>query len=202
MVFDTKVGSCTGCGAQVSSFVTYCPFCGLDMVKAKVEPLEETLASVDENSGSSEQSDKDNLAGLYNPPYIARDKSGIGVGASVDVEKPISFQEVSTAKARASNAPLTTFNLPKQAVVEEIPEETPSSKGYLIPMSLMLMGSQFLMLALLIALFSTKGILTLEWKTSTAVAFFILSIPLLTFGFKWLGDSKKEPSALMDIRKK
>lgn len=204
MMQDSKVINCTGCGAQVSNFVTYCPFCGLDMVKAKVDAPDNQQ---DPQTGSNSM-DTDNLAGLYNPPYVARDKNGIGVGTSDSDEEnepsSTSFRTVAASPMEASSpAGLEELSSREQpANEEEANEEEPVSKGYLIPMSLMIVGSQLLTFALLIALFSSRGVLTLEWKTSTAVLFFILSIPLLTFGFKWLDLAKKGGSDLVDIRKR
>lgn len=197
MVFDSKTESCKGCGAQVSSFVTYCPFCGLDMVKAKVDVAsspESVAATMPEAAVHEMQSDsQENLASLYNPPYVARDKSGIGVGLDTEeeaVKETVSFSEAKVAEREPILPPPSEPETPIASSRDEESEEK-RDKGYLIPMSLMLIGSQFLTLALLIALFSRGGVLTIEWEMSTAFLFFLFSIPLLSFGFKWLGFLKR-----------
>lgn len=196
MVFDSKTDSCKGCGAQVSSFVTYCPFCGLDMVKAKVDvagSAEPVAAAMPETVASEAKPEpQENLASLYNPPYVARDKSGIGVGPDEeeDVKEEVSFSQAKVAAREPILPPPAEPEAPTTSSQYEEREEK-RDRGYLIPMSLMLIGSQFLTLALLIALFSRGGVLTIEWKTSTAFLFFLFSIPFLTFGFKWLGFLKR-----------
>jgi hypothetical protein len=76
-----------------------------------------------------------------------------------------------------------------QALDESGEEKRPEEKGYrndLVAMIMLLPGVMFILFALALFLFSSEGVLQLQWKASFAYFYLMGAIPLLVFGFRSL----------------
>ncbi len=117
----------------------------------------------------------DNLAGLYNPPYASSRLFSNPEEKKKSVETP---------------PPASTENTLLQ----------PAEKSEILPISLLVVGSNLMLFGLLQALLSKDGVLQLEWNSSFWYLYTLLAIPLLWFGIKSLKapssqhlESKKDP---------
>ena len=65
-------------------------------------------------------------------------------------------------------------------------DETNDLKEIVLPLLLLSAGSVFFLFGLVLFLFSSDGILTLEWNGHLWYAYFIISLPLTLFGWHTL----------------
>lgn len=114
------------------------------------------------------------LSSLYHPPYLAQ---SIG-----EVRKdPKDTQATPPDPAPAS--PIEKSLEDRLAKVE------------LITIILLSIGGQFMMLGLMLLLFSVDGVVTLQWKSQYWYFYSLFSIPFLLLGLKWLNRfSPKDPA--------
>ncbi len=83
---------------------------------------------------------------------------------------------------KAPPAPEEEEFLPQQAALVVEPEE--EKKNIWGPIILLALGSQLLLLGLLLLLFSHKGALILKWDARLWYIYIGASLPLLIFGYK------------------
>jgi len=132
---------------------------------------------------------------------VARDVihcSYCGVYLKRDEDEDLQFEQNTEESYKPSYNPASSdqeevppppYQATKQAV-EAIPS-APSSvdwKAVVFPLFLLLSGSFFLFFGLLLTFFSENGLLTLQWDSSYWFVYFTLSMPLLYFGWRTLGQ--------------
>lgn len=129
------------------------------------------LSSMDSSPPASKPtlSSAESLAGLYSPPY-------------------------------ASGRSLPTSSIEEKRKLPEVKNEIKGQetkvalkKSEILPISLLVIGSNILLLGLLQLLLSDEGILTLEWHSKYWYLYSLLSAPLLYLGVKGLSNSSKAP---------
>ncbi len=65
-------------------------------------------------------------------------------------------------------------------------------KRDIFPVLFLMTGSVFFLFGIVLFLFSQNGTFTLQWQESDAFYFFILAIPLIAFGWKFLQELETE----------
>lgn len=145
---------CWNCEGDVSHHISQCPFCGVDVTQPP--PRDEN--SVFKGFGSPFQRAPNHE--IPQPPYAR--------GLSQDVN--VTDDEWNAA-----------LNDEKPEAKEEA---APSSKRHMIALLLLLPGVVFFLFGLALTLFSTDGILTLQWNQNVAYFYFLGSIPLLYLGWR------------------
>lgn len=114
------------------------------------------------------------LSALYHPPYLAQ---SIG-----EVRK-----EVKDSPELNSDPAANPF--PERSLEDRL------AKVELITIVLLSIGGQFMMLGLMLLLFSVDGVVTLQWKSQYWYFYSLFSIPFLLLGLKWLNRfSPKDPT--------
>lgn len=120
----------------------------------------------DQNTSSKAPLSKgtsDSIASLYNPPYGAQRTQ-----PTLAMEEKKKEPQVAT---KVEAKPLT------------------SQKSEILPISLLVIGTNLLTLSVVQLFFSDEGFLHLEWDTHFWYVYSLMAIPLIWFGFKTL---KKE----------
>ncbi len=168
----TKV--CTSCEADVNSEATYCPFCGADLLplSAKADPLPQ-------DDKFTSQSFQESLASLYKPPYSVRNTKGLGVP---EESEESGYTEVKEPE----EDPL--FRPYEETVLKEAPAPRKSinRRGTVLPLLLLALGVTLLFLGLFLLLFSSDGVVTLQWKSRYWFIYALTSLPALFLGAKLL----------------
>ena len=110
------------------------------------------------------------LSSLYNPPYLSK---SIGESRKETTQEQINpYQELTEGKEDI------------QAVENHL------AKMELIVILLISIGGQFMMLGLMLLLFSVDGYVTLQWKSKYWYFYCIFSIPFILLGLKLLKKFK------------
>ncbi len=164
--------ACRQCEADVSVQATYCPFCGSDL-------LEENSPSTPEKSAEI----KESLASLYNPPYSARSRQGVGI--------PDEREEgVFIHKEPVKDEPLLTTSTysEKEEAKEQQSEKNEESehRGTFLPLLLLSIGGYLFALGALILLFAKDGVLTLQWQARHWIFYWLIGLPFFILGVRRL----------------
>lgn len=160
-----KQKMCPNCEGRIPLEVEICPYCAHELTVSAAK-LHHPLFQP--------QTLEDSLASLYKPPY--QEKRSIPIE-----EPPMSKQSTPTQK----NVEASLYGAP---IPEERMEQPVEAKSSLMPTLLLLLGSQLLLLGLLLLVFSSNGVLRLEWDASNWFFYCLSALPLLYFGWKKLQE--------------
>lgn len=175
-----RVKMCPYCEGNVSFEVESCPYCGSDLVASKrTEPIQKM---------QEVSSFQDHLEALYRPPYMVREK------ASAAVESEEEDVATDTPSKNAYQDSLFHQQLDLFGSHTHIPldgEESKQKNRFKIDPSLwsillITLGTQLLVLSLVLLLFSDHGRVVLEWKSRYWLLYLILSLPALYFGYQFI----------------
>jgi hypothetical protein len=130
------------------------------------------------------QSLEDSLTSLYTPPYH---------GKRPQFDAPFVDHPLPSTPVLAEAPPSSPYREvrgqdsidPLKEATTPLEEEASKQSG-LIPMTLLFAGSQLVVVGLMQLFFSKDGVLDLEWNASYWVFYFLMSAPLLYFGYKKL----------------
>lgn len=182
-----RVKLCPFCEGNISFDALVCPYCGSHLDRAKnekYEPKEEV------------QSLQEHLEALYQRPSIPQHREK-KVDHVLEEEKPFyhDLTEDNTVSSKSRDLfddQLDLFNYVETEQSREVDSTEESKESHEVIWSLFFlsMGSQLLILSILILLFSTHGRVVLEWKSRYWIVYFLLSLPSLCFGWHLLRGKK------------
>lgn len=153
---------CWNCDGSVSLHLSQCPYCGVDLSHLPEQSGEKNsyqgFASPFQSSASIDQSvPKPPFASVFNQDLsVSEDEWNQSLGE--DAEEPKKEEE----------------------------ELASTTKREMIALLLLLPGVVFFLFGLALLLFSSDGVLTLEWNQSFAYFYFIGAVPLLFLGWRAL----------------
>lgn len=155
---------CWNCEGNVSRDAMNCPYCGVYLHRE--EDRDEDLEDLEEASHSPP----------YQPPLNTQKQDSIPTPpyASASIPQAMPKEEVKIAEKQEPWFKTST-DWPK----------------VMIPLVLLMAGSVFLLFALLIALFSQNGFLTLSWSFNTWFIFAFAAVPMLYLGWRSLRQLKE-----------
>ncbi len=98
------------------------------------------------------------------------------------------------ASSEASSIPSAPYHTPHEAAAVQnepkpaiaIPSVNSPAKGVVVSLLLLIGGSVFFLFGIALLLFSHNQVLTLQWDGSYWFAYFLISIPMLLLGWKYL----------------
>jgi hypothetical protein len=135
---------------------------------------------------------RDALNCPYCGVYLRRDEDNDDYEDEEDAITP-PYRIESFAKNAVPQAPYAT---PESAAISTTPvaESKPilstktlnDWKTVFIPLLLLLSGSIFLVFGMILLLFSSGGLLTVQWRGSLWIWYLVLALPLLYFGWRTL----------------
>lgn len=146
---------CWNCEGNVSHHLPQCPYCGVDVTQPPVR---------DENSlfrGFGSPFQRAPNQEIPEPPYAREQTQDF----TVTEEEWSSALNEEKSQAKEEGAPT-------------------SSKREMIALLLLLPGVVFFLFGLALTLFSTEGILALQWNQNVAYFYFLGSVPLLYLGWR------------------
>lgn len=163
---QTKV--CGNCEADVHVDAAYCPFCGADLLVAA--PVDEKPRRQD--AMFSNQSVQESLASLYKPPYVSRDRRGLGVPST---HRDVDYEPMPEPPP-----------VQRETAAYDEEEEVTQERGGFLSLILLSLGGNLLTLGLLLLFFSDHGTLTLKWNGHAWFLYCLASLPLLGIGYRLL----------------
>lgn len=100
------------------------------------------------------------------------------------------FQAPYSPQNRAEEVPKAPYNPSQEAteVMQDLTSNTSSVKTVFLPVLFLSAGIILLLFSLLILLFSTQGTLTLVWNEEYWLYFFLISLPCLMLGYKFVSQ--------------
>lgn len=109
---------------------------------------------------------------------------------SISSVKPMNGEDVlyppPYSKPMAPEVEPTIHGLDHEAIAEE---EVPSDfRAAATGIALFALGANFIFLSLILAIFSKNGVLILQWDASWWAYYFLASIPLLFYGYRFLKE--------------
>lgn len=110
------------------------------------------------------------LSSLYNPPYLSK--------------------SIGEARREITQESINNFSSTSEEREDLQNLENTLAKKELIVIILLSVGGQFMMLGLMLLLFSVDGVVTLQWKSKYWYFYCIFSMPFLLLGLKSLKKFK------------
>jgi hypothetical protein len=151
-----KFKLCSQCDGRIPIEVVICPYCS-----ATLNSQDPQRSAPLRNLASSE-----NLASLYTPPYAAQ-----------RIQPTSALEEKKRSISPQSEPKVTTLN-------SEAPQS--EEKSEILPISLLVIGSNLLVISVMQLILSDNGLLKLEWDARYWYIYAIISAPLLWLGIKTL----------------
>ncbi|MCC5831966.1 MAG: hypothetical protein JJU12_02865 [Chlamydiales bacterium] len=153
---------CWNCDGSVSIHLAQCPYCGVDLSQTREQSGEKDLfqgfTNPFQNSSPVDQS-------IPKPPFACVFNQELTV--SEDEWNQSFKEEAEESKKEEEKLSITT-------------------KREMIALLLLLPGVVFFLFGLTLFLFSSDGVLTLEWNQSFAYFYFLGAVPLLFLGWRAL----------------
>lgn len=153
---------CWNCDGSVSLHLAQCPYCGVDLTHAQEEEGENNPFQGFENPFQSSSYVDESIP---KPPFAGVLNQDIPV--SEEEWHQSLNEEGESSKKEEEHVPLTT-------------------RREMVALLLLLPGVVFFLFGLALLLFSSNGVLTLEWKQNFAFFYFLGAIPLLVLGWRAL----------------
>ena len=177
-----RTKACWNCEADVGCDVTYCPFCGTDLLGSTINS---TVNSQKQDTKFSDQSLQESLASLYKPPYSIRNRQGFGVP---DEREESSFNQIESA---TENPLFQSYEEAKSVEVTDPPEASEPkveniNSGNILPLLFLMIGSHLFVLGALLLFCSKDGLITLQWNSRFWFMYCLLGFPLLYIGARQL----------------
>ncbi len=153
---------CWNCDGSVSLHLANCPYCGVDLSLTPEKHGDNSnpfqgFASPFQNADPLDKS-------VPTPPY----------GHAFNQDIAVSEDEWNQSLGEEADSPKNEEEL------------STSTKREMVALLLLLPGVVFFLFGLALMLFSSDGILTLEWNQSLAMFYFLGAIPLLFLGWRAL----------------
>jgi len=181
----TKI--CWNCEADVSCEVTYCPFCGTDLLPASFEA---SSPSAKQDVNFSEKRLQESLASLYKPPYSVRNRQGLGVP---DEREELSFTRTEPSKGNPLFHPYEQEGGQQKLIKqEELKKNETPKKGAILPLLFFMVGAHLFILGMLLLFCSRDGVVTLEWTSHFWFVYCLVGSPFLYFGVRMLKNDTEE----------
>ncbi len=145
---------CWSCEGSVHIHATKCPFCATDLTG---EPPKKVATA----STPAAPYSKSKATAPPPPPYQRQ-------------PAPIGPSEYMGSNDAEKSTP--------EPVQRAHPTDDPGARAALIPMLLLLPGAFFLLFSTILLLFSSDGVLTLQWNARYWMLYLALALPLIYFG--------------------
>lgn len=153
---------CWNCDGSVPHHLGQCPYCGVDLTHVE-----------------KERSDNAHFSGFSSPYQAARVDSPAKQSIPTPPFSGAFSQDVTEEEWNAALGE-------EEEVTQKEEELTLSSRREMIALLLLLPGVVFFLFGLALLLFSSKGVLTLEWNQNFAYFYFLGAVPLLFLGWRAL----------------
>lgn len=155
---------CIYCEGRIPLQATICPFCASDQNKTAVNNSFQTPLF-------QHQTLEESLSSLYNPPYQGRRSQ---------------FAKQTVQEEAKESDPVYNPRPFQEQMEAEIPQEVVTKNSSFWPSLLLTAGANFLLLGLMLVIFSKNGILRLEWDARYWFYYCLFGLPFLYFGYRSL----------------
>lgn len=176
---------CWYCEGSVPGDALQCSFCGSDLSHTQKNSSTELL-----HAAYEEESLDESLASLYRPPYLARDRFKEKNTHSY-IEESYTPRRANASFSSASHGP-TARSMSKEGAAVKEEEEKISGNKDAFSLLFLSIGGFLMTLGLLLFFFSEEGVLMLKWNANYWFIYCFLSLPLLYFGFRFLGSLQQQ----------
>ncbi len=167
---------CWYCEGSVPYSSSQCAYCGSDLSDQELKqesPVEKRAHWDDEVMLDH------SLASRYKPPYLARERFS-------DEEQQVEAKP--PYKKTAPKKSPTTAQAGSQESRDAIEAEKDVDNKDALSLLLLSLGGFLMTLGLLLFFFAEEGVLILKWNANYWFVYCFLSLPLLYFGFRYLGS--------------
>ena len=161
---------CLNCDGRIPIDAQECLYCGGKGIASKELP--------------DIQSIQESLSSIYSPPYSK--ENSIHMKQEKQKIKPIQRQSHDNQLHAALGKLQHSQNAPSEDLAIE------KEKSSFAPLFFLLLGSNLLILGLLQLLFSTDGLLRLEWTSKYWFIYCLIGLPTIIIGLKKASPSQKE----------
>lgn len=171
---SVKKKLCWNCDGHVSFDADSCPYCGSQLNKKE---------------------GKDNLSPPFQEEEFASSENQFKVPFDPEETPKLALYELNEGEKKN----LTPWKFTERewetltgergepSVSDEDGEER---RNILVTLAMLLIGSSFFLFSLALFFFSSEGSFTLTWKASSWYLYFVVSVPLLLYGWKHLKEVK------------
>ena len=171
-----KQKMCSNCHGRIPVEAETCLYCGQEQADQLVEASAQTTLF-------EQQSLQDSLTSLYSPPYASK-RSAFLEQEEDPPPPPVRIQPPTREIPELKSSFIQkeeSFSIDKE---EESDEASPSSKGSIFSLLLMILGGNVFTLGLMQLFFSEGNTLRLEWHTESWYLYCLAAVPLLFVGYR------------------